>query len=68
LSTELLGKGRRFTLEKLITKRRRDSFLLSISAILILSMLIGCGPSSAELEAVDYTPLPGDDWEVSTAE
>jgi CubicO group peptidase (beta-lactamase class C family) len=56
------------TREKLTTKRRRDSFLLITSAILILSMLIGCGPSSAELEAVDYTPLPGDNWEVSTPE
>ena len=29
-------------------------------------MLVGCGPSIEELEAVDYTPLPGDDWQVST--
>ena len=53
---------------KLPAKRRRSTLLLLISAILILSMLAGCGPSSAELEAVDYTPLPGDDWEVSTPE
>lgn len=26
----------------------------------------GCGPSIAELEAVDYAPLAGDNWEVST--
>jgi CubicO group peptidase (beta-lactamase class C family) len=31
-------------------------------------MLVGCGPSPAELEAVDYTPLAGEDWEVSTPE
>jgi len=31
-------------------------------------MLIGCGPSAAELQAVDYTPLSGDDWEVATPE
>jgi CubicO group peptidase (beta-lactamase class C family) len=31
-------------------------------------MLAGCGPSVADLEAVDYAPLPGDDWEVSTPE
>jgi CubicO group peptidase (beta-lactamase class C family) len=29
-------------------------------------MLGGCGPSPEELEAVDYTPLVRDDWEVST--
>jgi hypothetical protein len=29
-------------------------------------MLVGCGPSTEDLEAVEYTPLPGDDWEVST--
>jgi CubicO group peptidase (beta-lactamase class C family) len=49
------------------SKGRQRSFLLITSAILILSMLlVGCGPSTAELEAVDYTPLPGDDWKVST--
>ena len=37
--------------------------------ILILVLLVGCDgsvPSTADLEAVDYTPLPGDDWQVST--
>jgi len=32
-------------------------------------MLVGCGPSGPsveDLEAVEYTPLPGDDWKVST--
>lgn len=33
---------------------------------LILSMLAGCAPSAAELESVDYTPVSGDDWEIST--
>jgi CubicO group peptidase (beta-lactamase class C family) len=52
-------------------KRRKRSFLLLTSAILILSILmpsglVGCGPSTVDLEAVDYTPLPGDGWEVST--
>ncbi|MCA9921666.1 MAG: serine hydrolase [Anaerolineales bacterium] len=40
-----------------------------VSIILILLILLlpaGCGPSTAELAAVDYTPLPGNDWEVST--
>ena len=49
-----------------ISKRRQHAFLLFTSAILILSTLVGCGPSTAELEAVDYTPLSGDDWKVST--
>jgi CubicO group peptidase (beta-lactamase class C family) len=47
--------------------RQRQSFLLSLtSAILIISFLVGCGPSLADLEAVDYTPLPGGEWQVST--
>ncbi len=41
--------------------------LLLVGVILIL-MLVGCGPSAKQLEAVDYTPLPGDDWEISTPE
>jgi CubicO group peptidase (beta-lactamase class C family) len=47
---------------------RQGSFLLFASMILILSTLVGCSPSTKALEAVDYTPLPGDDWEVSTPE
>ena len=40
---------------------------LNISLILIVSLLVGCGgPSSAELEAVDYTPVSRDEWPVST--
>jgi CubicO group peptidase (beta-lactamase class C family) len=42
------------------------SILLITSTILILSMLVGCGPSTKDLKAVEYTPLIGDDWEVST--
>ena len=53
--------------------RRLLSFVLiisviTISSILIPSGLIGCGPSTQALEAVDYTPLAGGDWKVSTAE
>jgi hypothetical protein len=33
---------------------------------LLASGLAGCGPSKADLEAVDYAPLPGDGWAVST--
>ena len=31
----------------------------------ILLILVGCGQSPAELEVIDYTPLPGDEWQVS---
>jgi CubicO group peptidase (beta-lactamase class C family) len=52
--------------EKCTPKRRQLSFILFTTVILILSMLAGCGPSTEDLEAVEYTPLPGDDWKVST--
>jgi CubicO group peptidase (beta-lactamase class C family) len=48
------------------SKGRQHSLLLFTSVILILSTLVGCGSSTEDLEAVDYTPLPGDDWKVST--
>jgi CubicO group peptidase (beta-lactamase class C family) len=48
------------------SKGHRYSLLLITSAILILSMLIGCGSSIEDLEAVEYTPQPGNDWKVST--
>jgi CubicO group peptidase (beta-lactamase class C family) len=44
--------------------RHQRSFLLFTSMILILSSLVGC--SIWKLDVVDYTPLPGDDWETST--
>jgi hypothetical protein len=40
--------------------------LLITSVILVLSILVGCGPSTEDLEAVDYKPLSRDDWKVST--
>jgi CubicO group peptidase (beta-lactamase class C family) len=48
--------------------RRQRSYLIVASTVALLSLLAGCGPSAKDLEAVDYTPLPGDDWEVSTPE
>jgi hypothetical protein len=45
---------------------RQHSLLFVAITILILSLPVGCGPSTEDLEAVDYTPLPRDDWEVST--
>jgi CubicO group peptidase (beta-lactamase class C family) len=45
------------------------SVLIFASVILILSMLAGCGgPSVRDLEAVGYTPLLRDDWNVSKPE
>jgi len=51
------------------TKRRHYFLLLIAGVVLAPSLLTGCGsggPSPEELEAVDYTPLAGDDWPVST--
>ena len=42
--------------------------LLLGGVILSISALVGCGSCSWNLDLVDYTPLPGDDWEVSTPE
>ncbi len=44
----------------------RCYFLLVTSLILIMSTLAACGPSLEDLQAVEYAPLPGDDWSVST--
>jgi CubicO group peptidase (beta-lactamase class C family) len=48
--------------------RRRHPHLILASALLALALLAGCGPSPEELAAVDYTPRPTDEWEVSTPE
>ena len=45
---------------------RQYSLLIIASALLVLSALASCGPTIEDLLAVDYTPLPGDDWKVST--
>ena len=69
------GKRRKIDHQKNITryalfrsKWRQQLLLFITSTVLIFSMLAGCSPSIQELEAVDYTPLPGDDWKVSTPE
>ena len=51
-----------------VSRRGHHSFILFNSVILVLSILFGCGTSTKELEAADYTPLPGYDWAVSTPE
>jgi CubicO group peptidase (beta-lactamase class C family) len=48
------------------TKRPQHSFFLFTIFVLILTLLVGCGPRTEALEAIDYSPLPGGDWEVST--
>jgi len=51
-----------------LTWRGYPALIVSL-VILILVLLVGCdgsAPSTEDLEAVDYTPLPGDDWQVST--
>ena len=45
---------------------RRYSLLIITSVLLVMLALASCSPSIEDLLAVDYTPLPGDDWEVST--
>jgi CubicO group peptidase (beta-lactamase class C family) len=45
---------------------RRYSPLIIAIVLLVMSALPGCGPAIEDLLAVDYTPLPGDDWEAST--
>jgi CubicO group peptidase (beta-lactamase class C family) len=48
------------------TKGYQGSFLWFAIVILILSTLVACNPSTEELKAVDYTPLPAAGWKVST--
>lgn len=51
--------------------RPRNYLIAIVLAMSILTFLAGCdtSPGDAEvLETIDYTPLPGDDWPVSTPE
>jgi CubicO group peptidase (beta-lactamase class C family) len=45
---------------------RQYSLMIIAIAFLLMLALPSSGPSIEDLLAVDYTPLPGDDWEVST--
>jgi CubicO group peptidase (beta-lactamase class C family) len=50
---------------------RRHSFLVATLAIFILTLLAGCDSSTPSIEVfefIDYRPLPGDDWQISTPE
>ena len=49
--------------------KHTGSIILFNSLLLCFSLLLSaCGPATAELEAIDYTPLSRDDWEISTPE
>jgi CubicO group peptidase (beta-lactamase class C family) len=54
-------------MNKLAVLRQLNNLMYS-GIIVFLLMIVGCGPSSEELEAVNYTPLISDDWQVSTPE
>jgi len=45
---------------------RQYSLLIITIVLLVMLALPGSGPSIEDLLAVNYTPLPGDDWEIST--
>jgi CubicO group peptidase (beta-lactamase class C family) len=45
---------------------RQYSLLIITIVLLVMLALPGSGPSIEDLLAVDYTPMHGDDWEVST--
>ena len=58
--------GPKFTKANNLSKTITRLVLFTSILFLILVNLTGCSPSAADLEAVDYTPLPGADWQVST--
>lgn len=47
-------------------KKVKNSLFVGLSTLLAVLLLIGCGPSLQELQKIDYTPLPGSNWEIST--
>jgi CubicO group peptidase (beta-lactamase class C family) len=71
----LFGHVRRDDWKKTMIKKiklyfnwRQYSFLIIAIVLLALSGVASSGPSIEDLLAVNYTPLPEDDWEVSTPE
>ena len=55
-------------MNKTRTKSRQWFFLPFISVVLILLILAGCGSCKWNLDLIDYSPLSGGDWNVSTPE
>ena len=45
---------------------RHRFLVLGIIPVLLLSTLTGCEPSPDELAAINYDPLPGEDWDTAT--
>jgi len=48
-------------------EKRQHLVLLLITLLPFLLILSACGSCNSNLDQVDFTPLPGDDWKVSTA-
>ena len=48
--------------------KNQKAFFIFASTILVLALLLGCGPSAEELETVDYTPQSVGEWKISTPE
>ena len=46
----------------------RSPFSAITGLLIAFSLLVACGPAPEDLAAVDYAPLSGADWEVSTPE
>ena len=51
---------------RILNRRKRHSFWFVMIAVLLLSTLIGCGPSPEQLATVNYDPLPSEDWDTTT--
>jgi CubicO group peptidase (beta-lactamase class C family) len=54
--------------DRLTTRLHRHPLLVVAVVALLTATVAGCGPSAAELAAVDYAPEAGGDWQVSTPE
>jgi CubicO group peptidase (beta-lactamase class C family) len=50
-----------------ISKHHCNLFIVFITSLMI-TFIVGCGPSSSELASIDYSPLPGTDWVLSSPE
>jgi CubicO group peptidase (beta-lactamase class C family) len=55
-------------MNKIRVRKHRRFYLPFTSVILILLILSGCGSCKWNLDLVDYTPLSGSDWTLSTPE
>jgi len=55
-------------MNKIRVRKHRRLLLPFISMVLILLILGGCGSCKWNLDLIDYTPLSGSDWTVSTPE